>query len=164
MFKVDTMMTKPVSMGLYFIVSLGALAADSLPAQDMLGCWEGEAKIIVSWCSQKNLAVSIQVKDDGSVIGQVGDATLSKAYLRPNRGWLGRKLNLRTDYIITGKLVGAIVAPEGIMRARVKIPFNLNDGRGVGGLHTNGAKVGGKQRMALSATKLILKHRHCPGQ
>ncbi len=66
----------------------------------MVGHWEGSARIIVSWCQQQNLQVAVDIAADGSVAGKVGDATLTKGRLKRNRGRLGRKLNLKTYYII----------------------------------------------------------------
>ena len=117
----------------------------------MSGHWEGNAQVIVTWCRQKTLPVTLEIKPDGSVTGKVGDATLSKARLRRNRRWLGRKLHLKTDYIITGNLDGAIVAGEGIRRERVSIPLHFHGNTFSGGLHTSGTKLGGKENMILSA-------------
>lgn len=123
----------------------------------MVGQWDGNARIIVVWCQQTNLAISLNIKSDGSVTGRVGDAVLSKGRLLPNRGWLGRKLNLATDQIITGTLNGPIVAADGVTRESVKIPLNFNGTNFIGGLHTSGSLFGGSKRMVLSAAGLVLR-------
>jgi len=114
-------------------------AAGSVVAPAMVGHWEGNARIIVSWCHQTNLVVNVDIHADGSVTGAVGDAKLTDGRFQRNRGWLGRKLNLATDYIITGGLDGAIVAAEGITRSKVKIPLNFSDGMFLGGVNTSGS-------------------------
>jgi hypothetical protein len=128
----------------------------------MVGHWEGNARIIVSWCHQKNLTISVDIHADGSVTGKIGDATLTGGRFEANRGWLGRKLNLATDYIITGKLDGAIVTAEGITRDKIYIPLNLKDNAFVGGINTSGSlcvfssEKTRKAKMGFSARSLKL--------
>ena len=131
-------------------------AAENSVAPTMTGHWVGNARIIVSWCHQTNLVVAVDIKSDGTVTGKIGDAILVEGCFEKNRGWLGRKLNLATDYIIKGKLDGSVVAVEGITRERISIPLNFNDSAFTGGIHTSGSKFGGKEKMILSATALTL--------
>lgn len=133
-----------------------ASADERIVTPAMAGHWEGSARIIVTWCQQTNLPVAVDIRADGSVTGKIGDATLTNGSLKRNRGWLGRKLNVKTDYIITGSLSGPIVAAESITRSSVKVPVNFRGGTFVGGVHTSGSKVGGKDRMILSAASLKL--------
>lgn len=127
---------------------LALLATNSSPAAEpvvtstMVGAWEGTAHIIVNWCQQTNLPVRVEVRSNGDVSVQIGDAVLSKGHLRKNRGWLGRKLNVKTDYIIEGRLTGTLLAGESISRSAVKIPLNFTGTSFVGGLHTSGCKLG----------------------
>ena len=93
---------------------------------------------------------------DGRVTGTVGDAKLTEGRFQQNRGWLGRKLNLATDYIITGNLDGYIVAADGITRKRVMIPLNFSSGSFNGGVNTSGSMFGGKDKMPFSAMSLTL--------
>jgi hypothetical protein len=118
-------------------------AAGSVVTPAMAGHWEGNARIVVAWCHQKNLPVSVDIQSDGSVTGTVGDATLTEGRLLRNRGWLLRKLNWATDYLITGGCYGAIVKAEGITRSRVKLPLNFNGGAFVGGVNTSGSGLEG---------------------
>ena len=126
-------------------------AADSAVTKPMVGHWEGSGRIVVAWCSQQRLAVGIDIHPDGSVTGKIGDATLRKGRFTRNRGWLGRKLNLATDYIITGDLAGPIVAAEGITRASVKMPLDFADGHFDAGVNTSGSMFGGKKTMVFTA-------------
>jgi hypothetical protein len=131
-------------------------AADNDVAQRLAGHWEGSARIIVDWCKQPTLPVTIDIHPDGNVTGKIGDAKLTKARLTRNRGWFGRKLNLATDYIIRGDLAGPIVAAESITRSSVSVPLNLAENNLVGGVHTSGTKLGQKSEMILSASSLKL--------
>ena len=117
----------------------GSRAAENIVTPAMVGHWEGNAQIIVSWCHQTNLTVKVDIHADGSVTGTIGDAKLTDGHFLRNRGWLGRKLNLYSDYIIMGGLDGAIVAAEGITRSSVKIPLDFTNGTFVGGVNTSGS-------------------------
>jgi hypothetical protein len=141
------------------LTGLRSRAAESVVTPSMVGHWEGSARIIVSWCHQTNLPVKVDIHADGIVTGTVGDAKLMDGRFQQNRGWLARKLNLATEYIITGNLDGAIVAAEGITRERVMMPLNFNDGLFQGGINAGGSLFGGKDNTALSAACLKLIHK-----
>jgi hypothetical protein len=154
-----------ISISAKWIATLGLLltacnlqANESKVEPTMAGQWEGNARIIVAWCHQKNLSVAVDIQPDGSVTGRVGDAKLVSGRFKRNRGWLGRKLKLATDFIITGSLSGPIVAKESITRSRVSIPLNFANGTFVGGINTSGLMFGGKDKMILSAMSLTLAH------
>jgi hypothetical protein len=138
------------------LIACSSQAAESVVTPAMVGHWEGNARIVVSWCHQKNLSVKVDIHADGSVTGTVGDAKLTEGHLLRNRGWLFRKLNWATDYIITGGLDGAIVAAEGITRSSVKMPLNFSGGTFAGGVNTSGSDFGGKEKMWLAAMSLNL--------
>jgi hypothetical protein len=130
---------------------LVSCASRSLPTPALVGHWEGNDRIIVSWCRQTNLPVKLDIDADGSVAGTVGDANLRGGRFQRNRGWLGRKLNIETDYIITGNLDGAIVAAEGIKRKHVMMPCNFDGSVIKGSVATSGIWFGGKARMVFTA-------------
>jgi len=153
-------MTHVFRLGLVFPLALLAVsnlrAAENVVTPAMVGHWEGQARIVVSWCHQKRLPVRVDIHADGTVAGTIGDATLKGGHFRANRGWLGRHLNLATDYIIAGDLDGDIVALEGIRRERVMIPLNFTGGIFKGGVNTSGSMFGGKGKMWLAAMALEL--------
>jgi hypothetical protein len=138
------------------LTGLTSSAAESVVTPAVVGHWEGNARIVNSWCQQTNLAVKLDIHGDGSVTGTVGDAKITTARFQRNRGWVGRKLNLWSDYIISGDLEGAIVAAEGITRKRVMMPLNFSNGSFNGGLNSSGSKFSGKDGMILSAMSLTL--------
>ena len=128
-------------------------AAENLVKQQMCGTWHADGRIIVNWTKQKNLPVMLTISSNASVSGKVGDATLVNGRFKRNRTAIGRKLNLATDYIVTGDLSGPIIALEGIKRSSVNIPLNFQTNfTFTGGLHTSGGKFGGRNNMILSAT------------
>jgi hypothetical protein len=131
-------------------------------APETVGQWKGNARIIVVWSRQTNLCVTLNICDRARVTGRIGDAELIHGRLKKNRGWIGKNLKVKTDYIIVGDLQGAVIAAEGITRSRVKIPLNLAGGTLRGGVHTSGSKFGGKEQMILSAAGLTLSRTCLP--
>lgn len=149
---------------LFAVATVSTLhGSDEIVTKPMLGHWEGRTCIVVDWCKQKQLSVSIDIYQDGTVTGKIGDATLTAGQFKQNRGWLGRKLNLATDYIITGSLNGAIVAAEHITRSSVKIPLDFCGNTFAGGVNTSGSGIEGFDEKKgdgpmLSAGSLKLTH------
>jgi hypothetical protein len=150
-------MTRFISLAVIFFAAAILRATEPAVPPALTGYWDGDARIIVSWCRQPNLHVAVDIHRDGSVTGKVGDATIVKGRLEQNRGWIGRKLSLATDHIIKAELSGPVVAAESVTRERVSIPLDLVGDALVGGVHTSGAKFGGKNKMILSAASLKLK-------
>ena len=125
-------------------------------APGTVGRWKGNARIVLAWTTQTNLCVTLNIREDATVTGKIGEALLVSGRLKKNPGWLDRKLKVKTDYIIVGDLQGAIIAAEGITRSRVKIPLNFSSESLTGGLQTCGSQFGGKDQMILSAIELTL--------
>lgn len=123
----------------------------------LAGRWEGTAEIVVDWTSQRMLSVEIHIDSSGGVVGRVGDARIVDGLLRRNRGTFLRWLGWKTDYIVTGKLEGAIIQADSVARSGVRIPFNVVDERIEGGVHTTGSLTGGRESMKLSARRLVLR-------
>jgi hypothetical protein len=151
-------------------LSLMLTAATTVQATDdpikkgIVGHWEGSARIVVDWCKQQRLPIAIDIHSNGSVTGKIGDASLTNGRFASNRGWMGRKLNLATDYVIKGDLTGAIVTTEGITRSSVTVPLNFTGNALVGGVHTSGNRFGGKKDGILSAASLKLNLTQGPGR
>lgn len=123
-----------------------------LPDPRLAGQWTGNAKVIVSWCEQEQLPVSLSIHADGRVSGQLGDAHLVDGRVSRNRGALGKALDIKTDFIIHGGLDGWLVAAEEIGREKVDIPFGLGSGVLAGAVHSSGWHVGPPSKMVFSAT------------
>jgi len=131
-------------------------AAESIVTPAMVGHWEGSARIIVSWCHQKNLPVAVDIHADGSVTGKIGDATLVGGHFLSRRSWPWRHT------MVTGKLDGDIVAAEGIARPDVTMMCDFSDGSFKGQLDTSGSlcvfssEKTRKEKMSFSARSLKL--------
>ena len=138
------------------LLASAVLLAGEVPTREMTGDWSGRGEIVVSWTKQRQISVQLTISPDGAVQGTIGDARLSAGKFTRNRGWLGRALNIKTDYIITGPLEGCIVASENVCRDSVKIPLHWSEGHFTGSLHTSGTHVGGKDRMVFTAGRLSL--------
>ena len=149
--------------GLILIATLAVLlavlnfcAAGNIVTPAMTGHWDGNARIIVSWCHQTNLPVAVDIHADGSVTGKIGDATLVGGHFLPHRSWpWGHTL-------VTGKLDGAMVAAEGITRSSVTMICDFSNGSFKGQIDTNGSlcvfssQKTMKEKMALTAIGLKL--------
>jgi hypothetical protein len=131
-------------------------SAESIVTPAMVGHWEGNARIIDSWCHQTNLTIAVDIHADGSVTGKIGDATLVAGHLLPHHTWPWR------HSIIIGKLDGAIVAAEDITRSHVTMICDFSDGPFKGQIDTNGSlcvfssQKTMKEKMALTAVGLKL--------
>jgi hypothetical protein len=136
--------------------ALNLCAAESIVTPAMVGHWEGNARIIVSWCHQTNLPVAVDIHADGSVTGKIGDATLVAGHFLSHRSWPWRHT------MVTGKLDGAIVAAEDITRSDVTMICDFSNGSFNGQIDTNGSlcvfssEKTMKEEMALTAVGLKL--------
>jgi len=140
------------------LASKNLFSAESIVTPAMAGHWEGNARIIVSWCHQTNLFVAVDINPDGSVTGKIGDATLVGGHFLSHRTWpWGHTL-------ITGKLDGAIMAVEGITRSEVTMICDFNDDSFTGQIDTDGSlcvfssEKTMREKMALTAVGLKLTH------
>ncbi len=125
----------------------GATAIEEVPPS-LIGTWQGECEINLPVAfnptqlpedvarTQQAVDVTVIINGDASVEGAVGEALLAKSVLKRNRGELGRRLNVASDYIIIdGYLTGPIVAGEDESeRKSFTIPFDLVDDQIHGGL------------------------------
>ena len=105
--------------------------------QRLAGDWQGKSRftgISYQEATQKKIApqqveMNLHIAADGTVTGRVGGATLSDGLVESNRGWLGRKLNIKTDFIIRGRLIGSVAAGSANETNTINAPFNLPNGR-----------------------------------
>ncbi len=121
-----------------------------------MGQWDGSARVAVTWCSQRELPVSLLIRPDGSVTGRVGDAELTKGRIAPKRRWFQRDDPRRATHLVRAHLLGPLVAAEGIARREVFVHVRFEGDRAAGSLATSGTKIGGKDSMSLMATPLAL--------
>ena len=117
--------------------------------KELNGHFIGDAKIIVNWCNLDSLAFDISIDSLGNVTGKIGDAKIIQGKVKTNS--FGS-----TKYIIEAELDGFIIEKEGIKRKSIKIPFDYVGKKLIGGFGTSGSKFGGKEKMILSGTDLVL--------
>ncbi len=126
-------------IGILFIWGRGGLAAtDWMPPNYLVGKWVGKAHILSSFDKSDNsnnqteqiINIQLTIQQDGQVSGKIGDAQLIGCRVSKNRGWLGKKLNYWTDYIVNkGRLDGYVTARDKFNNREISIPFNIIDGR-----------------------------------
>lgn len=140
----------PILLALLIVATLSAgclvRPMDTIP-DSLLGTWHGEStvRLPIVFVPEPDddpgddvrvlIAIDITIHDDGTVTGTVGDAKMVDCVLKQNRGELGRRLNLATDYIIMdGYLVGPFVPADEVAEKAFTIPFNIVDGHMRGSL------------------------------
>jgi hypothetical protein len=109
----------------------------AVPDQRLVGQWRGTnlfhgvsyREIVDKQVTNQLVAVALVIAADGQVTGHIGGAELTNCVCRQNRGWLGRKLNIETDFIIRGQITGQVVPASEAGTHEISAPFNLKAGR-----------------------------------
>ncbi|MDP1727632.1 MAG: hypothetical protein Q8M15_12680 [Bacteroidota bacterium] len=101
----------------------------------LIGTWSGKQSVQVRYStgfmkfrfveSGDSLVTLIQIDKEGKVSGSIGNAKMSDCRVIKNRGAVGRKLNLATDFSIRGKLEGFIFEGDTIASKDIAIPFEI---------------------------------------
>jgi len=138
------------------LLSGGVLEAQARADSTIVGRWVGSGQIAVDWTRARTLDLDLRIHSDGQVTGMIGDATLIDGRIRRNGGWFPRLMHIGTEWTVSGLLLGAIVAEEGIQRDRVTVGLNQRGGGLVGGLTTSGRLAGGASSMSFAVGKLRL--------
>ena len=140
--------------------SLAALTCAPLAAQRadsaVVGSWKGEAPITVSWTVHRALAVRLDIKEDGSVTGTVGDAQLLDGRIY-SESRIARAMQLARHYAIEGRLNGCLIRAEGILRDRVRLSLDLTGQTLTGDLQTSGSYEGSISDRLLTASGFVLQ-------
>ena len=97
--------------------SCAAGAGAAVPSDRLIGQWQGrdrffgmsQEEIAAKKVEAQDVDTALTITAEGNVEGRVGGATLRDCMITSNRGWLGRWLHLKTDYIIRGKITGAVL-------------------------------------------------------
>lgn len=112
-------------------------------AHPLAATWSGAQKVTVRYRAEgefrflaapDSVDLRLTVGEDGRIDGRLGSAVFADCGLRSNRGWLGRTLNLKTDYIIRGRLLGAIFPNDPYHDKEISFPFNAAGGKISGSL------------------------------
>ncbi|NOZ62866.1 MAG: hypothetical protein GXO74_14485 [Calditrichaeota bacterium] len=112
-------------------------AAKNNVSDSLVGTWQGRCKIYLPISKIPKLAnakdtvnVKITIHKDGSVQGKVGDTEMMNCRFGKNRGWFGRWLNIKTDFIIKGGyLKGSLYKGDSVQVKTFTLPFNIIDGK-----------------------------------
>jgi len=116
----------------FIIFMLNACGTNELPAK-LSGTYSGKADLILRSSKAGKLvfvedSVFVNITISNTLIsGNVGNANFEACTIRNNRGWLSRKLNLKTDFLIKGKLSGIIYDKDSTSGKVISIPFNLTE-------------------------------------
>jgi hypothetical protein len=97
------------------------------PSPELVGSWQGDLKL------PQEVAVDLRVDVDGSVHGAIGNAAVIEGRITFNRSWFGRLMNWRTDYLIRGRLSGALES-GGAAGHRFAAPLNLRTSKLTGSM------------------------------
>ncbi len=117
---------------LFILIIAGSLFA-AFPAQNLLGEWSGKATLLIDK-NKSSVDIKILIHADGTVSGTVGLAKLKGVY-DTNRGWLGRLLNIRSDYIIkSGQIIGKVYTDDVLISRQFTLPFNMCESQLRGGI------------------------------
>lgn len=109
----------------------------------LVGNWQAKQKVTVRQkqngkfvfiAAPDSIPVKFSIDKDGKVSGQIGNATFENCKVVKNRGDLGRKLNLATDYVIKGELNGAIFEGDPNLKKEISAPFDVNENKMKGSL------------------------------
>ena len=119
-----------------YLLGAATPATKDVP-HSLIGTWQGKCKIYLPISKNPELAherdtidVKIIIQKDGSVQGKVGDAEMVNCHLYNNRGWLGRLLHIKTDFIIKGGyLKGSLYKTDTVQVKNFTLPFNIIDGK-----------------------------------
>jgi len=117
--------------------ALTLLASGAPKVSDLAGQWQGIHRftgISYEEATQKKVSpqevkIVFHISADGKVSGQLGGAELSDCVVALNRGWFGRMINIETDYIIRGRIVGAVAPGSDSGTNTISAPFNVVDRR-----------------------------------
>lgn len=108
------------------------------PPPELIGTWSGTVEIFGSFkvqpypskAPEDHQKVTITINSYGTVTGNIGNAIFKKATIHKNRSWIGRKLNLKSDYIVSGgTLQGKVTPQDKGTNSKFTVPFNIEEGK-----------------------------------
>lgn len=114
--------------------------APSVPAASGLsGGWRGAVRIWLQGREELSLPVHLEIRGDGALTGLIGQARV-EGRLEWNRSWLGRMLNVRTDYIMVGQIWGLSAATQSNAPEKFSAPLTLEGSYFKGSLFLSGRR------------------------
>ena len=118
------------------------LATETFTVSNLAGPWQGQSRFTgISYAEATQKTVDVRdvelvwhISADGKVTGQVGGAQLTGRVSEAHRGWFWRLLHSKTNFLIEGQLVGAVVPrSEGGVHS-INAPFTYDGTRITGDL------------------------------
>ncbi len=118
---------------LFLLTLISLVLSCSTPLPISLYC---QWSYLGHWKSKNvDIPVDITIHPDNTVTGSVGDAVLKNCIVKSNRGAICRKLNMKTDFIITnGFIEGKTFPDDNLTHRTFTIPFNLEHDQLVGSI------------------------------
>ncbi len=116
------------------ILLLNASCSKWLVPETMTGKWSGKEIVTVRMkvdgkfvfiSSKDSMDINLLIQKDNGVTGNIGNAILTDGIVSKNRGEVGRKIGIKTDYIITGNLKNTIFEEDTIELKPISMPFNI---------------------------------------
>jgi hypothetical protein len=104
------------------------------PPATLAGTWAGKQAVSVRVRDPRGgyrfptdtVAISLTIGPGGRTAGYAGAAILESAYVLRNRGWLGRRLHIASDFQLSGRLQGVIFAGDPLPTVDVSAAFNVS--------------------------------------
>lgn len=126
-----------------FIISITILLAcdKSVVPGNLSGTYTGKERVFIRYdrggqyiYRDNYVLMSLIIDSKGNVSGMVGDAIFDGCNVVQNRGWIGRQLGIKTDFLINGMLKGSTFDKDTIVNKNISIPFNIENGELKGSL------------------------------
>lgn len=105
--------------------------------QSVIGTWTGKHKVTVRIKeefmkynfipSPDSTSLSLTINENGFISGTLGTATFKNCIIKKNRSEISKKLDLYSDYVITGKLSGVIFPTDPVILKEISFPLNLEN-------------------------------------
>jgi hypothetical protein len=120
------------------VVSVFNLPAAGTPAvADLAGEWHGDSRFTgISYDEylQKKVhagkvAIVLKFSKDGKVSGSLGGAEFNGSVTEAHRGWFWHLLGNQSNFLIEGKLVGAVAAGSDAAARPLKLPITFAGGQ-----------------------------------
>lgn len=122
-------------------ISILASCGDGKLPSDLPGAYTGTGEIVARVQKdgqylfyEDNVTVSLIIDQNQQVTGKVGEASFEGCTVEQNRGWIGRQLHIKTDFLVLGKLTGTTFSRDTLNNKDISIPFNVENGELKGSL------------------------------
>ncbi len=110
-----------------FVVTTGC--QDKAIPSSLVGTWAGTANNTHVTPKNAPMPLTLIVSEDGSVTGTLGTASVKNGAIKRNRGKLGKRLNMKSDFLIYADLEGSLVSEKDIRYKGVFINMNIENGK-----------------------------------